>query len=61
MSTIKIKPAEGLTVRDPITRRPLAPRGETKPRDSYWMRRLAAGDVVEVTSTKKETTGGKKL
>ena len=50
--TIKIKPADGLTVRDPETRRPLARKGEEKPKNGYWMRRLACGDVVIV--------GGKK-
>ncbi len=29
----------------------LAPEGEEKPRNSFWIRRLAAGDVVEVGST----------
>ncbi|RMG60283.1 MAG: DUF2635 domain-containing protein [Gammaproteobacteria bacterium] len=52
--TIRIKPAPGLRVRDPQTRRLLAEKGEVKPRDGYWMRRLACGDVVEVKN------GGKK-
>ncbi|EMV2758256.1 DUF2635 domain-containing protein, partial [Escherichia coli] len=29
----------------------LASEGEEKPRNSFWIRRLAAGDVVEVGST----------
>jgi hypothetical protein len=33
--------------RDPITGKPLAPKGETKPRSSYWLRRLRDGDVTE--------------
>jgi len=58
MNTIKIKPADGLTVRDPETRHPLAAKGETKAKNSYWMRRLRDGDVVEVVKTNK--TGGNK-
>ncbi|EPB5634890.1 TPA: DUF2635 domain-containing protein, partial [Escherichia coli] len=27
------------------------PEGEEKPRNSFWIRRLAAGDVVEVGNT----------
>lgn len=46
--TIKVKPAKGLLVRDPITGRHLDKKGETKPKNAYWMRRLAAGDVIEV-------------
>jgi len=55
-STMKIKPAEGLIVRDPDTRRPLAAKGEVKPKNAYWMRRLRDGDVVEITgSTKRKS------
>ena len=43
-----IKPAkEGLIVRDPVTRLPLAAAGEQKPRSAFWLRRKADGDVVE--------------
>ncbi|EJB0095757.1 TPA: DUF2635 domain-containing protein [Escherichia coli] len=48
---LKIKPAEGKTIRDPLTMELLAPEGEEKPRNSFWIRRLVAGDVVEVGST----------
>lgn len=42
-----LKPAtEGLVVRDPHTKRPLAAAGEMKTLDTYWRRRLADGDVV---------------
>ncbi len=48
MSDLFLKPAKpGLIVRDPITRNPLAAEGETKPRNSHWLRRLKDGDVVE--------------
>ncbi|EGM7825835.1 DUF2635 domain-containing protein [Escherichia coli] len=46
---MKIKPAEGKAIRDPFTMQLLAPEGEEKPRNSFWLRRLADGDVVEVT------------
>lgn len=49
-----IKPAPGVTVRDPQTAQPLAAEGENKPRSSYWLRRLKDGDVVEVKAPKKE-------
>ena len=48
---LKIKPAAGKAIRDPLTMKLLAPEGEEKPRNSFWIRRLAAGDVVEVGST----------
>ncbi|WP_213055881.1 DUF2635 domain-containing protein, partial [Escherichia coli] len=34
-----------------LTMKLLASEGEEKPRNSFWIRRLAAGDVVEVGST----------
>ncbi|EKO9886184.1 DUF2635 domain-containing protein [Escherichia coli] len=48
---LKIKPAAGKAIRDPLTMKLLTPEGEEKPRNSFWIRRLAAGDVVEVGST----------
>jgi hypothetical protein len=35
-------------VPDPQTKQPLNPRGEWKPRDAYWLRRLRDGDVIEI-------------
>ncbi|NHZ48589.1 DUF2635 domain-containing protein [Nitratidesulfovibrio liaohensis] len=50
--TFVIRPARpDDMVRDPETRKPLAEGGESKPRNSHWLRRLAAGDVVEVTES----------
>ncbi len=51
---IKIKPNNGLIVRDPLTGKPLVAEGEEKPRNSYWLRRLRDKDVVLVSK------GGKK-
>jgi hypothetical protein len=44
---IYVVPAQGLTVRDPVTRAVLPPEGDWKPRDTYWERRLNDGDVKE--------------
>jgi len=51
---ITIQPArEGLIVRDPITAEALPPAGARKPRNSYWLRRLRDGDVVEAKPAKR--------
>ena len=49
MTELHIKPAPGLTVRDPDSYAPLAVEGEKKPRTGFWLRRLKDGDVVVVT------------
>lgn len=51
MTDLHIKPAPGLTVRDPDSYEPLAAKGEKKPRTGFWLRRLKDGDVVTVTAT----------
>lgn len=45
---LKVKPAPGRAVRDPKTMKMLAADGETKPRNGFWLRRLAGGDVIEL-------------
>lgn len=45
---IFVKPAPGLTVRKPVGGY-LAEAGEEVNRESYWLRRLADGDVLEAT------------
>lgn len=45
---IFVKASPGRRVKDPITMRLLAEAGELKPATSYWVRRLADGDVVIV-------------
>lgn len=43
-----LKPAEGRLVRHPgDDKRPLDPQGEVVEMNSYWRRKLKAGDVVE--------------
>lgn len=43
-----LKPAEGCLVHDPVSYEPLPEDGKSVEMDSYWYRRLAAGDVIEV-------------
>ena len=47
LTTFEIQPAPGLLVRDPLSAKPLAAEGEAKPRNKFWLRRLADGDVHE--------------
>jgi len=50
MENMFIKPARpGLIVRDPATGKALDAAGENKPRDTYWIRRKNAGDVITAT------------
>ncbi len=55
MTILHIKPVSGLTVRDPETYQPLADKGEIKPRNAYWLRRIKDGDVVLVEEKQKGT------
>jgi Protein of unknown function (DUF2635). len=54
MNDFFLKPAPGKSVRDPRSMKLLAAKGERKPRNSYWLRRVADGDVVVV---EKKTKG----
>lgn len=45
---IFVKPKEGLKVLRPDNGRALDPAGEAVPKSTFWMRRIADGDVVEV-------------
>lgn len=49
--TKKIKPANGLIVRDPISAQILPADGQEKEITNYWARRILAGDVVVVEDT----------
>ncbi len=44
-----VKPAPGLKVRDPISKRHLPASGQEVPMSAYWLRRLAEGDVLDVS------------
>lgn len=46
-----VKPREGVRVRDPDTKQHIPVTGREVPESSYWLRRLADGDVVEVPNT----------
>ncbi|MBP8219728.1 MAG: DUF2635 domain-containing protein [Aeromonas sp.] len=47
-----LKPKEGLTIRKPDGSK-LATEGERVPRTSFWLKRLADGDVAEVKPAAK--------
>jgi len=52
-----VKPSDGLRVRFP--EKPtehLSADGATVPRNTYWLRRLKAGDVVKAKAPTKKTT-----
>ena len=49
-TTMFVRPAEGLKIRDPETGNYLPDTGQIVPRSSFWLRRLKDGDVVETTT-----------
>lgn len=60
-ATINVKPAPGRLVRDPQTGMRVPDEGRAVPRTSYWLRRMHAGDlveVVEVVEAAPEPQGG---
>lgn len=65
MDSFYLKPSPGAKVRDPVTKEHLKADGESKPRDSYWLRRVADGVVsvvinpAAVTSKAADLKGGK--
>jgi hypothetical protein len=44
--TIRIKPAPGKVIVHPITRTRVPADGETVAESTYWLRRIADGDVI---------------
>lgn len=54
MEQMFVSPAPGVKVRDPQTLRHIPDAGQLVPRDSFWLRRLADGDVVEHQSRPDE-------
>lgn len=52
MNKITVKPSEGARVLNPATRQPLPAEGASVPRSTYWLRRIAAGEVEEVKPAK---------
>ncbi|ECI5214694.1 DUF2635 domain-containing protein [Salmonella enterica subsp. diarizonae] len=57
--TLKLKPAEGKEIRDPFTMQLLSAEGEDKPRNAFWLRRLATGDVIIVKNIKNKRSTDK--
>ena len=51
---LTLKPKPGLTVRKPDGNK-LAADGEVVPRNSFWLKRLADGDVMSVNPASKAT------
>ncbi len=43
---MKVIPAPGINVRDPVSLQLLPPEGKEVPASVYWMRRIKCGDVV---------------
>jgi hypothetical protein len=59
MARMQLRPAGGLNVRKPAAPFPhLAAGGEEVELDTYWRRRLRAGDVVEI-KVKRKAKGAK--
>lgn len=54
----KIAPKKGMIVRDPITKIALPEEGKEVEINSFWLRRLSSGDVVEVKSEIKNNIKG---
>jgi hypothetical protein len=48
MQIIKVKPADGLVIRDPLLRDFIETDGRVVEMNDYWARRLRDMDVVEV-------------
>ncbi|MBK4723906.1 MULTISPECIES: DUF2635 domain-containing protein [Erwiniaceae] len=51
---MQIKPVEGRSVPDPARGDLLPKEGRNVDKNSYWLRRLAAGDVTEVSASSAE-------
>lgn len=56
---MRIYPVEGRLVRDPVTGRDVEGPTEVPEDDSFWIRRLADGDVTDVAPKTKASDGGK--
>lgn len=51
--TMVVKPKENLKIVDPVTGRALPPEGAKVVQSSYWLRRIAEGDVIEMQEQTK--------
>jgi len=57
-TTMFVRPADGLKIRDPETGNYLPETGQIVPRTPFWLRRLKDGDVVESTFTTPTAPAG---
>ena len=56
---MKVYPVDGRIVRDPVTGRVVPVRGlEVPETDSFWIRRLADGDVTKTPPEVSDQEGG---
>lgn len=53
---IFVKPKSGMTVVKPETAQHLSAEGEHVIQSSYWLRRIADGDVILIEEKEKEQT-----
>ena len=53
LQRIFVKPVPGGMVRDPVSLKLLDERGEWKPNNSYWQRRVLFRDCLEVTEEQR--------
>ncbi|GJG92837.1 DUF2635 domain-containing protein [Cupriavidus pauculus] len=54
---MKIKPAPGLKVRDPVTKQLIEPGHEVDVTDFYWHARLRDGDVLPIEEQSSAQAG----
>lgn len=59
MTTMKVKPAKGVKVRDPKTMKHIPEEGINVEESSYWIRRLNAGDIELVKENNQLTKQAK--
>lgn len=53
---MKIYPVEGRLIRDPVTGREVIGETNIPDNDTFWIRRLASGDVTDVAPESVKTT-----
>lgn len=59
---MRVKPADpSAVIRDPHTKRPLPAEGGKVPDNTFWRRRLLAGEVVLVTESRMAPRGNEPL
>jgi len=51
VKTMRVMPVEGRVTIDPQTGDAIPAAGQLVPRNAYWCRRIAAGDVTEVVES----------